>query len=309
MRRHVVPQHRPMEPMDMCALKCVSVLRSGLGWLPDIPDDRDFTLESDPVKRLLRMLSRPTLGTASGKAEFDLREYFLEPEDQCGQNCSPVFACAGLVEYFQARSVGEHVRLAKPFLYHNAKRVQRIEGDCGVGIRATWKALVRSGAPPEELCLGSKPGRMAQEQDPFLFSYAPEYREMAYFRLDDRNVAGDAALRRIKAFLAAGFPCVLGFPVPPLLPVDPVIPFRFDGNVSCGGQAVIAVGYNDGLCYSVKGALVIRNSWGTGWGIDGYGYLPYDYVTRRLATDVWTILRKDWIVSGDFGLPLLDEVL
>ena len=53
-----------------------------------------------------------------------------------------------------------------------------------------------------------------------------------------------------------------------------------------GGHAVMSVGYDDGKkikgaglnAPETKGALMIRNSWGGGWGEKGYGWLPYDYV-------------------------------
>ena len=52
-----------------------------------------------------------------------------------------------------------------------------------------------------------------------------------------------------------------------------------------GGHAVMAVGYND----SVQRFLV-RNSWGSGWGVGGYFTIPYGYLTDGdLADDFWTI--------------------
>jgi C1A family cysteine protease len=34
----------------------------------------------------------------------------------------------------------------------------------------------------------------------------------------------------------------------------------------------------------------VRNSWGPGWGLQGYFTLPYVYVTQAsLAADFWTI--------------------
>ena len=52
-----------------------------------------------------------------------------------------------------------------------------------------------------------------------------------------------------------------------------------------GGHAVMAVGYDD----SAERVLV-RNSWGTDWGIKGYFTMPYDYISDdNLADDLWTL--------------------
>lgn len=46
-----------------------------------------------------------------------------------------------------------------------------------------------------------------------------------------------------------------------------------------------AVGYDDS-----KNALLVRNSWGTDWGIGGYFWLPYEFVTQlNMSADYWTI--------------------
>jgi C1A family cysteine protease len=52
-----------------------------------------------------------------------------------------------------------------------------------------------------------------------------------------------------------------------------------------GGHAVMAVGYDD-----ATQRFLVRNSWGTGWGLAGYFTLPYTYLIQPgLASDLWTI--------------------
>jgi C1A family cysteine protease len=52
-----------------------------------------------------------------------------------------------------------------------------------------------------------------------------------------------------------------------------------------GGHAVLAVGYDD-----TRAWFIVRNSWGTAWGMRGYFTMPYDYLLDpNLCDDFWTI--------------------
>ena len=56
-----------------------------------------------------------------------------------------------------------------------------------------------------------------------------------------------------------------------------------------GGHAVLAVGYDDSHQW-----FLVRNSWGTQWGMHGYFTLPYAYLASRdLSDDFWTIRRGE----------------
>jgi hypothetical protein len=39
----------------------------------------------------------------------------------------------------------------------------------------------------------------------------------------------------------------------------------------------------------------VRNSWGTGWGDGGYGWLPYKYVEDGLAVDFWSLFSAAYV--------------
>ncbi|MBI5206396.1 MAG: hypothetical protein HY934_01245 [Candidatus Firestonebacteria bacterium] len=86
------------------------------------------------------------------------------------------------------------------------------------------------------------------------------------------------------------------------------IPFPGKGEKIEGGHAIVAVGYDDKMKIKnmdskgieTTGALLIRNSWGTGWGDAGYGWLPYEYVLKGLAQDFWSVIKKEWVDTGEF---------
>ena len=57
------------------------------------------------------------------------------------------------------------------------------------------------------------------------------------------------------------------------------------GERVLGGHAVMAVGYDDEQRH-----FITRNSWGSGWGQDGYFLMPYHYLhDPNLAADFWTV--------------------
>jgi C1A family cysteine protease len=52
-----------------------------------------------------------------------------------------------------------------------------------------------------------------------------------------------------------------------------------------GGHAVIAVGYD-----ASAARFIVRNSWGTAWGLAGYFTMPFAYLLDNdLSDDFWTI--------------------
>jgi C1A family cysteine protease len=48
------------------------------------------------------------------------------------------------------------------------------------------------------------------------------------------------------------------------------------------------------MAFSAGTALRFRNNWGTAWGEDGYGWLPYEHLLRSIARHTWMVLESPW---------------
>lgn len=92
-------------------------------------------------------------------------------------------------------------------------------------------------------------------------------------------------LNEIRMWLADGIPVVGGFHVPHSISGSAFVPDP-EGQTFSGGHAVLFTGYDDDLQ-----TLTFENSWGTDWGVDGFGYLPYSYFFTGHAFDCWAIYR------------------
>ena len=110
---------------------------------------------------------------------------------------------------------------------------------------------------PPELHWPYTAENMAIEPSPFVYGFAEESKAIRYIRLDSSDVTGDDALATIRTFLAAGFVCTLGIPVPDSIGDGPEIPFPTLADTVSFGHAVAVVGYDDTLrIRSDKGALL-----------------------------------------------------
>ncbi len=280
-----------------------------MGWIPDLPNARDYTYRHDAVLHMLRSLKRSRRKTLPN--EVDLRrdddgEYFTSPEDQGPLNCSATCAVLGLVEYFERRVRGRTFEGSKLFLYKVTRnRLQkrlRVMGDTGADLRTTLKVLVQFGVPSEEHWPYDI-DNFDEQPSAFLYSLAKPFCGVRYFRLDEPNNDGAKTWEVVKSFLAAGFPIAFGFPVPASLTADPNVPYRPHLDSIRGGQAAVAVGYRSNHFARGQHALLIRSSWGSQWGDNGNRWLPIAFLRSQLAKDFWTLVSDEWLDSSELSQP------
>lgn len=276
----------------------------GMGFRRELPDFGDSAFDDHDVQAQLRV-SSPFRATASGPlpASADLRKWCSRVRDQGSAPTACAHAVAGLVEYFQLRGHGEKMQLSTRFL-DKVTRDLTASGE-GPGLRATLKTLALVGAPPEALWPYDA-AKIDEAPPPYCYAFSERFRGARYFRLDPANATGDNILTYVKRCLASRLPSVFGLPVYGTMPrigdgtTDIFFPER--GQALVGGHALLAVGYDDEqLVGHEHGALIVRGSWGTAWGDKGYAYLPYKWVSARLAVDFWTFVRPDFVNTDLFN--------
>ena len=287
-------------------------VKRGMGWLPDYPDFRDYRPESEKIKPLFRKMKIEAGRRRKLPARADLRAWCSAVEDQGELGSCTAHAGVGIVEYFERRAFGKHVDASRLFLYKVTRNMLRWTGDTGAFLRTTMGALVLFGVPPEDFWPYDI-GEFEKEPPAFCYAFAQNYQAISYYRLDPAGAKPDELLTRIKTDLAAGLPSMFGFTV--YSSIDQAgetgrVPMPTPKEKILGGHAVAAVGYDDAMKIrnsnkggvETKGAILLRNSWGTSWGEDGYGWLPYEYVLQGLADDWWSLVKNEWVETGEFGM-------
>lgn len=245
---------------------------SRYGWIPDLPDQRDFHFAAPPAVQ------------ASLPPAVDLRP-----------NCPPVYdqgqlgSCTGNgvagVLQFDAMKEGQADTStpSRLFIYYNERAIEgTVDSDSGAQIRDGIKTVASLGACDETLWPYDI-AAFAKKPPAKCYTAAKSDRAISYSRVSQ-------SLSNMKGCLASGFPIVFGFTVYDSfegaeVASTGVVPMPATSESVLGGHCVVAVGYDD-----ASQRFTIRNSWGEGWGMAGYATMPYAYLLNHsLASDFWCV--------------------
>jgi C1A family cysteine protease len=239
------------------------------GWIRDLPDQRDYTylLPQQP--------------------------FFLAPYYNMKDKMPPVYnqgklgsctaqAIAGALHYewIQHKKPNPFIP-SKLYIYYNERYLEgSINQDRGAMIRTGMKAINNWGFCKETLC-------------PYIISkFAVRPTDEAYSDGGTRRVFQYARAQQDRNFLQTTLsgdqPVVFGFSVYESfnrVGSSGIVPMPAMSERQLGGHAVLLVGYDNS-----RQLYCFRNSYGSGWGDRGYGYLPFAYVENsNLAHDFWVV--------------------
>jgi C1A family cysteine protease len=241
------------------------------GWTPDLPDHRDH-LYAAPAAVLRKIPS-----------QVDLRSQCPPVYDQGELGSCTANAIAAAIEFDRKKQHLSDFVPSRLFIYYNERVMEgTVDSDSGAQIRDGIKSVSKQGACPEKEWPYDI-NKFTVKPPAQCYQDALKDRAVSYSRLTHN-------LNQMKGCLASGYPFIFGFTVYESFESQAVTqtghaPMPQPNEQVLGGHAVLAVGYDDSHQW-----FLVRNSWGTQWGMQGYFTLPYAYlIDPNLADDYWTI--------------------
>lgn len=242
------------------------------GWIRDLPDYRDH------------LYAAPVTALAALPPSVDLRPQCPPIYDQGQLGSCTANGIAAAIQFERIKQkLTPPFQPSRLFIYYNERVIEHtVNSDSGAMIRDGIKSVVAQGDCPET----EWPYDISKFIDtptPKCYTDAKKYKAVLY-----QKVAQN--LNQMKGCLVAGYPFVFGFTVydsfeSQQVAKTGVVPMPASTEKVLGGHCMVAVGYND-----AQQSFIVRNSWGTTWGMQGYCTMPYSYLMDpNLSSDFWTI--------------------
>ena len=199
----------------------------------------------------------------------DMRNLYGAARDQ---GLRPTCLCFATSDAHAVRRTTSFAQLSVEYLYYmGVQRSAKPPSSNGVSVKSITLALDLDGQPLESswAYLPALPNPLSNWKPPVVpevFKRKLENTTFSFGKLMSTLDSDASVILVVKVSQAFYSPDPEGFVDSPA--VDP----------DTGTHAIIAVGH--GLRGSTP-VILVRNSWGTDWGLNGYGWLTADYLTIR----------------------------
>jgi len=242
------------------------------GWRPSLPDFRNVPAD---------------VGGLAIAEEVDPRGEMQAPYDQGQLGSCTANALAGAIEYnnrLDGKDFGTPSRL---FIYYGERAIEGTlgQGDVGAQGHDGFRVARKLGVPPE----ADWPYDIArfEQRPPTQAFHDAALHRVPQYRHPSQTAVGLKAVLSNRQTVAFGFTVFEGFESPQVASSG-IVPMPSRGEQILGGHEVLLVGY----LKSEPDYALVRNSWGSDWGIGGYFLMPWDYILNPgLASDFRTIYR------------------
>ena len=246
-----------------------------LNYIFDDVDERDYKFKGT----LLRDVDPAFLPSS-----VDLRPQWGEPLDQGNIGSCVSNSVSYQLRYLIKKSTGKVLNMSRLFIYYNGRVLSNfpINEDTGLTMRTGFRSVTSYGVPEEttwpyiESDFTKKPSDNA-------YKLGGNNKNLVYYSVSQN-------LNEIKKCLKDGFAISFGITLfssfmttqVARTGIVPMPDIYSDQRV--GGHAMTIVGYDDS-----KSSFIVANSWGKGWGLAGFCYIPYKLILDSSITgDLWT---------------------
>ena len=168
-------------------------LSGGYGWMPDLPDQRDYKFSA--IYKIPAKLP----------GSVDLRSQCPPVEDQGNLGSCTANALAGALEFLELKDKADYTDLSRLFIYYNERVIEHtVTSDSGAMLRDGIKTLAKQG-----VCAEAKwpyaIARFTKKPSAACYKDASNHQITSYQRL--------LTVDEMRSCLADGYPFVFGFTV------------------------------------------------------------------------------------------------
>ncbi|WP_410991252.1 C1 family peptidase, partial [Bacillus cereus] len=261
--------------------------------IPDYTPSISYLTKQEATKQKQQGIQNPNILPN----RIDLREYFPEVRSQGKFGTCVPFATTALREYYIAKDAGARgtdiTYLSPSYIYYPSGP------NDGMYFQSAFQILKQEGVPPEtERLYDLNPENTNQFKEPLTAlqqKNAVPYKISSYQAIRQANMLAD-----IKQAVANQDPVLVGIHVYPnfdATPTSGIVP-PVTEKKSRGGHALVVVGYDE-----TNQWFIVRNSWGTKFGDQGYAYMHYQTLLD-MSNSVAYVIKPSQKQYPPFGVQM-----
>ncbi len=216
-----------------------------------------------------------------GKLEssVDLRSMMPEIRSQGNVGACTAYSTVSVFEYLLSNK--EQTRLSELYVYYMSRTyTDRTHIDEGVSIHDSIQSLMDYGVCPWELWDNTQ----SFDSEP-----SEEAKKTARDRVVTVAMNVEHNIEHFKSAISEGYPVIFGLKLYNSFANPPrgFVTWPEEGEQELGNHAMVMCGYSDEGKF-----FIVRNSWGTTYGDDGYCYIPYSYIADPAMLHASFIIKE-----------------